>query len=495
MDICLYLRKSRADSKEQSVEDVLARHERSLRELAERNGYRIVDVFREVCSGESIQSREQMKAMLTNVQAKMYDGVLVTEQSRLTRGNMKDGGIVQETFKDSNTKIITLTKTIDFNESNMYDFEHIINARELENTKRRLNDGVNRSAKLGYWVSGVPPIGYLYNSSTKGLEIVESEAVIVREIFARVLAGQNYHEIVAWLNIGGIATRKDGNWHVNQIKRILPNETYIGYAVHGRTRWEKFTDSNGEEKRREIALPREQWTVVPDSFPAIIDKETFDKVATLLAARKQLPKRSREGRHPLSGVVSCAKCGHLHQIQKNSNGNLLKACNYRSPEGVRCENKGVSLSEVYKAIRAELGKLQETLVNAPKATKSSGQRKSLERQLQRKQSELTKLTGAVQRINDLYELGDIARLEYLERKAKRQGEIVSKQREISEIQNSIRNTSGLTNEQRLEYIEEFCRQWTEEVNDNELNRAFHKLFAKVEYLREGEEVTLTIELN
>ena len=63
----IYLRKSRADSPLESVEDVLARHETMLQDLAlKKLGYRIREdhILREVVSGETIIERPKMIELL-----------------------------------------------------------------------------------------------------------------------------------------------------------------------------------------------------------------------------------------------------------------------------------------------------------------------------------------------------------------------------------------------------------------------------------------------
>ena len=50
----MYLRKSRKDAAEASIEETLARHEARLRQLAQERGLAIGAVYREVVSGLSL---------------------------------------------------------------------------------------------------------------------------------------------------------------------------------------------------------------------------------------------------------------------------------------------------------------------------------------------------------------------------------------------------------------------------------------------------------
>lgn len=70
----------------------------------------IFQVYKEVVSGEFIASRPVMQELLSSVEKGLFEGVLVVEIERLARGDTMDQGIVAQTFKYSNTKIITQRK-------------------------------------------------------------------------------------------------------------------------------------------------------------------------------------------------------------------------------------------------------------------------------------------------------------------------------------------------------------------------------------------------
>src|SRR5690554_1932838 len=104
----IYLRKSRADIEAEShgEGETLARHEKILLDLAKKMKLSITQIHREIVSGETISSRPVMQQLLNEVEQGMWKGVLVVEIERLARGDTIDQGIVAQTFKYSNTKII-----------------------------------------------------------------------------------------------------------------------------------------------------------------------------------------------------------------------------------------------------------------------------------------------------------------------------------------------------------------------------------------------------
>lgn len=112
MEVAVYLRKSREEENE-TREETLARHERMLKDYCDSKNLIIKKIYKEVVSGENIANRPQMQRLLEDVQDKLYDGVVVIEIERLSRGNQIDQAEILEIFKKSKTKIYTLNKIYD----------------------------------------------------------------------------------------------------------------------------------------------------------------------------------------------------------------------------------------------------------------------------------------------------------------------------------------------------------------------------------------------
>lgn len=85
------------------------------------------------------------------------------EVERLARGDTIDQGIVAQTFKFSDTKIITPIKT--YNPNNEFDEEYFefglfMSRREYKTINRRLQRGRMASVKDGKYVANKAPYGY-----------------------------------------------------------------------------------------------------------------------------------------------------------------------------------------------------------------------------------------------------------------------------------------------------------------------------------------------
>ena len=237
-EYALYLRKSRADleAEAKGEGETLARHEKMLLELARRYGFSIGKIYREIVSGESIESRPVVQELLRNVESGRWKGVLVVEVERLARGDTMDQGRVAKSFKFSNTKIITPIKIYDPNnefDEEYFEFGLFMSRREYKVINRRLQRGRIASVKEGKYVGSIPPYGYdrVKIEKDKGFTLKKNddEAQIVEKIFNMYAYNDiSINEVANQLNSGGYKPRKANEWTISAIKDMLNNPVYIG---------------------------------------------------------------------------------------------------------------------------------------------------------------------------------------------------------------------------------------------------------------------------
>ena len=125
---------------------------------------------------------------------------------------------------------------------------------------------------------GKVPKGVRLTGYTLDGEVVETEATIVREIFARFYAGDSLKGIARYLNETGVKTRHGKLWNPSTVSSILRNPRYCGRVYYNRR--EHF-DGNGRRgarnrKTRSRERPREEWIPIP--VPPIVDRDTFARV-------------------------------------------------------------------------------------------------------------------------------------------------------------------------------------------------------------------------
>ncbi|HEX3039059.1 MAG TPA: recombinase family protein, partial [Caproiciproducens sp.] len=148
MKAAMYLRKSRAEEITDTVDETLKRHRETLTEFAEKCGIDITGIYEEVVSGESLFARPQMLRLLADVENRRYDAVLCMDIDRLGRGAMSDQGVILETLKSTQTKIITPRKVYDLSnemDETYSEFESFLARQELKTIKRRMQRGIRKT--------------------------------------------------------------------------------------------------------------------------------------------------------------------------------------------------------------------------------------------------------------------------------------------------------------------------------------------------------------
>lgn len=434
MPYCLYLRKSRADAEAEAhgEGETLARHEHILLELARSRHLEIGQIHREIVSGETIAARPVMQQLLSEVERGLWEGVLVVEVERLARGDTIDQGIVAQTFKFSDTRIITPTKTYDPNnefDEEYFEFGLFMSRREYKTINRRLQRGRMASIKEGNYVGNRSPYGYerVKNTGEKGftLKPVPAEADVVRMIFDWYTKGIQEEDgsfrrigvslIVRQLNSLHIKPQKNDHWATASVRDILINPVYIG-----KVRWNwRHSVKRCVDGQITVSRPRasaDDWICVDGRHPAIVDKEVFDQAQELMKHNPPRPIGERETvKNPLSGLVICAKCGHrMVRRPYPSDYPATLMCADTS-----CDNISSALSSVESRVLDSLRDWLNEYRMKWEANQTTREKTSAtdikEKALRRLEAERETLTKQLDRTHDLLEQGIYTTDQFLER--------------------------------------------------------------------------------
>lgn len=312
----MYLRKSRADldSEAHGEGETLARHKKMLSDLAAKKNIEITDIYEEVVSGDSIEGRPQIQALLRAIEEKSYTGVFCMDIDRLARGDTIDQGIIARAFRMSGTKIITPKKEYDPNsefDEEYFEFELFMARREFKIIGRRIQRGRIESAKEGRFIGSTAPYGYnkvkIKNDKGYTLEPNPEESKVVQLIFELYLQGDGKMVIARKLDALGVKSRSGNKWSSATVVKILKNPVYIGKVRWGYRKYTKELTNGTITKHRE---KNDDCVYVDGLHPPIISEADFNKVQELLRARYCPPKRPEaELKNPLAGLIICGKCG------------------------------------------------------------------------------------------------------------------------------------------------------------------------------------------
>ena len=339
----IYLRKSRQDNPNETIEEVLARHEKQLQEYAIKTfGYRIDEenIYREIVSGETIEDRPQINLIFERIQSADIKGVLVIEPQRLTRGDMLDCGTVVHLFRYTNTLIVTPQKTYSLEDKydrKFFEMELSRGNDYLEYTKEILGRGRIASIKEGNYIGGSRPYGYnkIRVNKKPTLEINEEEAQYVRLMFQWRNEGMGLTTIARKLDEMGAKPCKREHFDQGAIKTMLKSEVYIGKIRH-RTMVIERTYVDGKMAKKKKRNP--QYELFEGNHQPIISEELFYEVQRK-HTQDSRTKKDLELVNPFASLIKCKKCGSAISLKRYMiKGVEQKQSRYKCRNSFYCDN-------------------------------------------------------------------------------------------------------------------------------------------------------------
>jgi hypothetical protein len=156
-----------------------------------------------------------------------------------------------------------------------------IAAHESATKSRRIRRKMEQNAEAGLpHGSWQRPFGYEDDKVT----IRESEAIVLREVVDRFLAGESLRSLCGWLDDQGVTTPYGGTWRTTTLRSILRSGRIAGLRDH-----------NGQ-------------TVGEAVWPGIITEDQRRQVLAVFEQRKRSGRRAVQT-YLLTGLLRCGKCG------------------------------------------------------------------------------------------------------------------------------------------------------------------------------------------
>jgi site-specific DNA recombinase len=240
-------------------------------------------------SGGSIE-RPALKKLLTDIQSRAVDVVVVYKVDRLTR-SLADFAKIVEIFDAAGVSFVSVTQQFNTTTSmGRLTLNVLLSFAQFERevTGERIRDKIAASKQKGMWMGGWVPIGYDRRDRT--LAINKDEATTVRTIFELFLKLKNVRQVQAELArlklttkpypistgriLGGLPFSR------GHIYRILSNPLYIGEIAH------KDSRHAGQH-------------------PRIIDQEIWNAVSALIGSNRREHRARSKAEHAnlLAGLI------------------------------------------------------------------------------------------------------------------------------------------------------------------------------------------------
>ena len=337
----LYIRLSREDENKTDVSESITNQKSLLLQYVKENNLRVYDIYIDDGYSGTTFDRPGFNRLINDIENKLVNMVITKDMSRLGRDYIKTGYYLEKYFPEHNIRYIAITDNIDTyldnSNNDIAPFKAIMNDYYAKDISKKIKSSLRAKQKEGKWVGSRCPYGYDKDIDNKNhLVINEEQAGIVRYIFDLSLNGLTCFKIANKLTLENIKTPAQyynfnwknnynmnmGRWHPKTIKDILTNRLYTGDLVQNRR-------SKVNYKIKKVVYNKEcDYIVVPNTHEAIIDKELFDRVQSLIP--KNVGRNEKRENHLLDGLLYCGECNHRISVspRRKIDNRCYTVCNY-----------------------------------------------------------------------------------------------------------------------------------------------------------------------
>ena len=340
----MYIRLSRDDGNIES--DSVVSQRNLLKQYANENNYNITEEYVDDGFTGTNFDRPAFKKMIKDIELGKINMIITKDLSRLGRDYIGTGELIEKYFPDKNVRYIAINDGIDTfidnTNNDIAPFKAIMNDMYAKDISKKVKSSLRSKMKDGLYVSGRCPFGYIKDPTNKNHLVVSVEqANVVKLIFNLALKGSTYHYIAQELTKRKIKTpasyynyiwntkgkknnclsQEYGVWTATTIKAILTNRIYVGDTVQGKTKKINY------KLKKTVKNKPKDYIIVENTHEAIIDKDTFYYVQTILPKNVKRPEKKRF--YLLDGLLYCGDCKHRITIRhQNKTGRSYTICDY-----------------------------------------------------------------------------------------------------------------------------------------------------------------------
>lgn len=344
-------------------------------------------------SGTNTKKRKNFKRMIEDALAGKIDRIVTKSVSRFARNTvdtlttirkLKENGVGVtfekesiDTLDSKGELLITIMSSLAQEESRS------ISENVTWGWRKRISDGkvsVAYSHFLGY-----------EKGEDGSMQVVESEAKIVQQIYGMFLDGQTPSSIASFLTKQRVPTPAGKEkWQSSTVKSILINEKYKGDALLQKTFTVDFLSKKAKLNEGEVP----QY-YVEKSHPAIVSAEVFD------LTQYEMRRRARKGRHTsaasvFSDKLVCGECGAAYGSKvwhsTDAYRTMIWRCNEKyAVKGRPCPSPHLRNEEIQnafvQAVNQVIERKDEVLSTLQEALATLTDSDGLEHEIERLQAE------------------------------------------------------------------------------------------------------------
>jgi site-specific DNA recombinase len=362
----------------------VARQEADCRALALSRGWDVLEVFIDNdLSAYSGKVRPDYRRLLNGMKGREFDAVITWHTDRLHRSpseleefiSICEGASVRvESVQAGNIDLSTPSGRMVarmLGSTARYESEH-----KSDRIKRKALEAA-QSGKP--WGGSDRPFGF----ESDRIAVRESEAVIIRDLATRFLAGESLSSLCKWLAKNEITTTRGGAWKLTGVARVL-----------GGARWSGQREHHGE------IIAKAVW-------PAIITPEETARIRAILDDPERRTNRSARS-YLLAGLLRCGKCGISMVARPTSDGVRRYVCP-GPPQGSGCGHTFIRADTLEQFVtEAVLYRL-----DSPELADALAGRVNSDEKAVTAQAQMVSTRAKLVELAEMFALGEISRLQLL----------------------------------------------------------------------------------
>lgn len=296
--------------------------------------------------------RPAFQRLMEDIHSGRINCIVVKDLSRFGRNYIETGYYLENLFPALGVRFISINDHFDTKTSKPDDLaiilKNILNDFFSRDLSRRHSASYDILKEKGVFRHGTP-YGYMHDPERPDyLTFDPAVSHYVHLIFQWALDGMPNHKIATqlrqlhaptqermeYLKSNGKAKHKGSHqWDTTTIRALLINPVYAGDFAYGKTRQRKCDPYNNIAN-----IPREEWTIIPNAFPAYITHEQQEElikrmeknteefhsgIARKKPAHEEIPDYYKD-------IIYCSLCGRrVHtslDIRKKSKSYSMYFC-------------------------------------------------------------------------------------------------------------------------------------------------------------------------
>lgn len=459
-------------------------------------------------------ARPDFERMMADVKSGAVNCIIVKDLSRLGRNYILVGQYLEMIFPLLNIRFVSIVDHIDsvkdpasINNA-LVSFKNVMNDEYCRDISNKVRSSLDRKRGKGEFIGSFASYGYFKDPEDHHHLVIDPAAAeVVRDIFQWFLSGMSIIGIAKKLNQLGIPNPSmykkqlgfnykhpagelcDGLWPDSSVKRILKNRIYTGDMVQNKTKIKSY------KVHVCVAVPEENWVIVPNTHEAIISHEHFETVQQLL----RRDTRAAPGVTHVSifgGFIRCADCRRAMAkktaVQPYKKYYYYVCQTFRKGSRDACTKHTIREEKLYQAVLAtiqaqiKLAVSMDALLQDLKRKDVKGHKSSrLEAMLEARKKEHARVSQLKLDLYPDWKSGVISKGEYLALKERFDGQLAQIERSITSIKEEIKQYKETTAVEN-----QFITHFTKHRNITELTREVIVELVEMIYVHEGGTITI-----